>query len=320
MSLEKREEGAAEEASLDKRETEVEKKEEEKGEEEKEVEVKERETEDETNEFEDEEEIEKREDDSEEAEETEEKREDEEKSDESENTELEDLDARSVIQSRFKLVDRKGRRIHNQREGLLLFNGGTVCDDHFSWNSAHAICRTMGFSRAKRYRSGLVYGKFQRRKPIRLDDVICSSSNWGLCRSKGTHNCNHREDILLTCTGTGFKLLNRYGREVRGRREGLLTYRHGTVCDDNFDYKAAHAICRVMGFASAVRWRHGLKYGAQQTRRAIRMDDVKCRHSYWNYCSYRRSHNCNHREDVFLTCRPGRRYHPHKGRKRCKGL
>ena len=233
----------------------------------------------------------------------EEKREDTPASD-SEASEVEDLEARTV-QARFTLVDPRGRRINGEREGLLLFNGGTVCDDGFSTNSAHAICRTMGYRSATRFRHGLVYGTFQSRKRIGLDDVICSSHHWASCRSTTHHNCNHREDILLTCHGSGFKLLNRAGHLVTGQREGLLTYQHGTVCDDYFNWNSAHAICRVMGYSSAARYRHGLRYGTQQSHRAITMDDVRCRASYWNYCSYRSSHNCNHHEDIFLTCRPG---------------
>merc|ERR1719411_1727489 len=312
LSLEKREEDVADEDSLDKRETEdqdneveseeyeeeeMEKREPEEEEQEEEYEeeemekrepeedeeyeqeeeeVEKREPEDEALEYDDEIEVEKREDDSEEAaaEETEEKREDAEDSAESENTEEENLDARAV-QARFTLVDYRGRRISGQREGLLLFNGGTVCDDHFSTNSAHAICRTMGFSHATRYRSGLVYGSFQSRKPIRLDDVICSSSHWSSCRSNAHHNCNHREDILLTCTGTGFKLLNSHGNVVTGRNWGLLTYQHGTVCDDYFNWNSAHAICRVMGYAYAAGWTHGLRYGREQSHRRITMDDLR---------------------------------------------
>ncbi|KAL5267252.1 hypothetical protein ACHWQZ_G004326 [Mnemiopsis leidyi] len=274
---------------------------------------------------------EKREDNSEDAatEEKEEKREDSEENASSENTEVENLEARTV-QAQFTLVDYRGRRINGQREGLLLFRGGTVCDDHFSLNSAHAICRTMGFAHATRYRNGLVYGSFQSRKAITLDDVICSSSHWASCRSTSHHNCVHSEDILLTCTGTGFKLLNSHGSVISGvRREGLLTYQHGTVCDDYFNYNAAHAICRLMGFAYAARWRHGQFYGTQQTHRRINMDDVRCGHSYWNYCSYRTSHNCNHYEDVFLTCQPGTTHRPrftlvdwqgHTAARGCEGL
>ncbi|XP_063680349.1 deleted in malignant brain tumors 1 protein-like [Bolinopsis microptera] len=233
----------------------------------------------------------------------EEKREDTPASD-SEVSDVEDLEARTV-QARFTLVDRRGRRINGEREGLLLFNGGTVCDDGFSTNSANAVCRTMGYRSATRFRHGLVYGTFQSRKRIGLDDVICSSHHWASCRSTTRHNCVHSEDILLTCHGTGFKLLNRAGHVVTGQREGLLTYQHGTVCDDYFNWNSAHAICRVMGYSSAARYRHGLRYGTQQSHRAITMDDVRCRSSYWNYCSYRSAHNCVHSEDIFLTCRPG---------------
>ena len=148
--MEKREpeEEDYEEEEMERREPEEEQYEEE--------EVEKREPEDEALEYDDEIVVEKREDDSEEtaAEETEEKREDAhaEESAESENNEVEDLDARAV-QARFTLVDYRGRRINGQRQGLLLFNGGTVCDDGFSMNSAHAVCRTMGFAHARRYRA-----------------------------------------------------------------------------------------------------------------------------------------------------------------------
>merc|ERR550537_1530247 len=240
----------------------------------------------------------------EENEEVEEKRDEEEDSDSETSSEDEDVEKRAV-QARFTLVDGRGNKIYGQREGLLLFNGGTVCDDGFSMNSAHAICRTLGYSQTTRYRHGLVYGSFQSRKRIGLDDVICTSTHWASCRSTTRHNCHHGEDILLTCQGTGFKFLNSHGLAITGLTGGLLTWNGGTVCDDFFNNNSANAICRVMGFASAVRWSHGLFYRTLQMNKGIAMDDVRCRASYWNYCSYRTSNNCNHREDVFLYCRRG---------------
>merc|ERR1719232_1599900 len=129
---------------------------------EEEVEKRDAEETDEETQVENDEEVEKRD-----AEETDE----EEDSDSEASSEDEDVEKRAV-QARFTLVDGGGNRIYGQREGLLLFNGGTVCDDGFSMNSAHAICRTLGYSRATRYRHGLLYGSFQSRKRIGLDDVI----------------------------------------------------------------------------------------------------------------------------------------------------
>ena len=47
--------------------------------------------------------------------------------------------------SQFKLVDRHGESVENGI-GLLLYNGGTVCDDGFNSNAANAICGEMGYT------------------------------------------------------------------------------------------------------------------------------------------------------------------------------
>ena len=90
--------------------------------------------------------------------------------------------------------------------GLLLYNGGTVCDDNFSDDSANAICREMGHLRATIWGSGSsYYEKFRmytttQRLDITLDDVECHrESNWDTCSYSTTHNCGHREDVYLAC-------------------------------------------------------------------------------------------------------------------------
>ena len=44
----------------------------------------------------------------------------------------------------FSIVDSEGNAITDGEFGLLLYNGGTVCDDGFNNNAANAICRFMG--------------------------------------------------------------------------------------------------------------------------------------------------------------------------------
>jgi len=234
---------------------------------------------------------------------------------ENEATKFEDLDARTprrapTVHAPFTLVDRRGRRIeYRQKEGLLLFNGGTVCSDHFSDNSAHAICRTMGFDRMSRwrtYRPAVRYGTLQSSKRILLDDVVCTSNHWSSCTSRPNHNCVHNQDVFLKCVGSGFVLINSDGDRITTQAEGLLTYHEGTVCDDLFSMNSAHAVCRVMGFASALSYDIGVKYGEDQTDLAIEVDKVKCSGSYWNFCSIGMDYpRCGHHQDVFLTCVPG---------------
>jgi len=228
---------------------------------------------------------------------------------------LEDLAMRATkkapkVHAPFTLVDRRGRRIeYRQKEGLLLFNGGTVCSDHFSDNSAHAICRTMGFDKFSRWRTysdTVKYGSFQRGKKIKLDDVVCTSNHWSSCKSKPNHNCKHSQDIFLKCVGSGFKLINKDEERITTEVEGLLTYHEGTVCDDLFSMNSAHAVCRVMGFASAKSYSIGVKFGTTQTDLAIEVDQVKCSGSFWNFCSIGMDYpRCGHHQDVFLTCIPG---------------
>jgi hypothetical protein len=67
---------------------------------------------------------------------------------------------------------------------------------------------------------------------------------------------------------------------------------------------AAHAICRVLGFRGAVRYRNGNAFGSMQTRKSITMDDVSCRDTTWTHCHFNTRHNCGHSEDILLTCRP----------------
>ena len=89
--------------------------------------------------------------------------------------------------------------------GLLLYNGGTVCDDGFKDNSANAICREMGHLGATKWESGSpYYEKFRnyietQRLDITLDDVDCRESDWDTCSYTTTHDCVHSEDVYLAC-------------------------------------------------------------------------------------------------------------------------
>ena len=102
----------------------------------------------------------------------------------------------------FSLVDEGGNELDMQdSEGLLLYNGGTVCDDDFNSFAANAICRRMfrPFGHAT-WKSGLYYS-VQSSLRIKLDDVKCTSSDWDQCTFKNTvQNCGHSEDVHITCT------------------------------------------------------------------------------------------------------------------------
>ena len=76
---------------------------------------------------------------------------------------------------------------------------GTVCDDNFTISDAEVACSTLGFkvgSYAK-YDTALSEASV----PILMDDVSCPSNtdNFIKCSYSDDENCNHDEDVLLTC-------------------------------------------------------------------------------------------------------------------------
>ena len=85
-------------------------------------------------------------------------------------------------------------------EGLLLYNGGTVCGDGFSDNSADAICRLLGYFGHFSWSIGSKW-EIQSNYEIKLSDIQCSIGDWTTCSFSTTQNCDHSEDIFLACTG-----------------------------------------------------------------------------------------------------------------------
>ena len=100
----------------------------------------------------------------------------------------------------------------------------------------------------------------------------------------------------------GFGLIDINGNAVGAGVQGLLLWKNGTVCDDNFDNNAADAICRNLGHDSHTTWTYGNRWSIQSNY-SIHMDDVKCSsNGEWSSCTYLANHNCEHHEDIFLKC------------------
>ena len=79
----------------------------------------------------------------------------------------------------FYLVNSDGERT-DDGDGLLIYKGGTVCDDYFSDNSANSICKAMGYDDSVSWESGNLFS-IQGYHDITLDNVRCSSSTLSSC-------------------------------------------------------------------------------------------------------------------------------------------
>lgn len=80
---------------------------------------------------------------------------------------------------------------------------GTVCHDKWSTKNTAVVCKQLGCGNPVH-----IYGMthiMEASGPIWLDDVSCSgneSTIWD-CEHAGwgKHNCVHREDVTVTCSG-----------------------------------------------------------------------------------------------------------------------
>ena len=104
-------------------------------------------------------------------------------------------------------------------------------------------------------------------------------------------------------------LVDEQGRNLDPSNEGmgLLLWNGKTVCDDDVDEVAAHAVCREMGYPGALSWNSYDKEDSFipfdiREDYDIGMDELTCTSPSFEACTYETFNNCNHDEDVHLRC------------------
>uniref|UniRef100_A0AC11E338 Lysyl oxidase like 3 n=1 Tax=Ovis aries TaxID=9940 RepID=A0AC11E338_SHEEP len=205
-------------------------------------------------------------------------------------------------------------RVEIQRAG----EWGTICDDDFTLQAAHVLCRELGFTEATGWTHSAKYGPGTGR--IWLDNLSCSGTERSVteCASRGWGNsdCTHDEDAGVICKDErlpGFSDSNVIEVRVRlkggahpgeGRVEVLKAGTWGTVCDRKWDVQAASVVCRELGFGSAREALSGARMG--QGMGAIHLSEVRCSGqelSLWK-CPHKNitAEDCSHSQDAGVRC------------------
>ncbi|XP_036907015.1 deleted in malignant brain tumors 1 protein-like [Sturnira hondurensis] len=208
---------------------------------------------------------------------------------------------------------------------------GTVCDDSWSIEDAHVVCRQLGCGLAL---SALPRASFPPGSgSILLDDVNCTGgeSSLGQCPHSDwfSHDCGHHEDVGVICSESaaaghpeifpsppggqshGFHPLDLpLIRLVDGRNrcEGRVEVYHngtwGTVCDDLWDINAARVVCQQLGCGEGIGALGNGHFGAGTGH--ILLDNVQCRgdEATLGQCLHLglSVHNCGHHEDAGAIC------------------
>ena len=185
-----------------------------------------------------------------------------------------------------------------------------MCDNLWGQVDSDIVCQQLGYLQAAAFYYSAFFGEGT--GTIWMDNVQCTSNDTclGNCTFNGfaNHNCQHSEDVSVTCTFNATELgdirLIGGSSELEGRVEVNYLGTWGTICDDFWSIEDAHVICRQLGFGSAIQATGSASFG--QGTGTIWLDNVQCigNETTIEDCTHRGwgNHNCVHSEDAGVIC------------------
>ncbi|KAL0153177.1 hypothetical protein M9458_051504, partial [Cirrhinus mrigala] len=177
--------------------------------------------------------------------------------------------------------------------------------DSWSLTESSVVCRQLGCGSVLN-----IYGSSSS-SPEHSHECVtgfqCSGSeaHLGNCSSPQTLNCSSTQQLSITCLGRGFIRLVGSGGDCAGRLEVFHSGTWGTVCDDSWDIKDAHVVCRQLQCGVALSNQQVPAWFGPGSG-PIWLDEVECEGnetSLWS-CSSPGwgKHDCQHKEDVGVVC------------------
>uniref|UniRef100_A0A673X260 Lysyl oxidase homolog n=1 Tax=Salmo trutta TaxID=8032 RepID=A0A673X260_SALTR len=206
-----------------------------------------------------------------------------------------------------------------------------ICNEEWTEMNNRVICGMYGFPGEKGYNTKVYKLLAKRRKKNYWDfGVNCTGNEASLhgCKLgrkvelKGNTTCEKGMPVVVSCVpgrafapshAQGFSKAYRVEQPLvrlrgganigDGRVEVLKNGEWGTVCDDNWNLKAASVVCRELGFGSAKEALAGGRLG--QGMGPVHMNEVECSgfEKSLTECYFNRDAlGCSHEEDAAVRC------------------
>ncbi|XP_052436592.1 scavenger receptor cysteine-rich type 1 protein M130-like [Carassius gibelio] len=177
--------------------------------------------------------------------------------------------------------------------------------DSWSLSESSVVCRQLGCGSVLNFSGSSSSSPEHSHECVTGFQCSGSEAHLGNCSSPQTLNCSSTEQLSITCLGRGSIRLVGSGGDCAGRLEVFHSGSWGTVCDDSWDIKDAHVVCRQLQCGVALSNQQVPAWFGPGSGH-IWLDEVECEGnetSLWS-CSSPGwvKHDCQHKKDVGVVC------------------
>uniref|UniRef100_A0A673JK26 SRCR domain-containing protein n=1 Tax=Sinocyclocheilus rhinocerous TaxID=307959 RepID=A0A673JK26_9TELE len=193
-------------------------------------------------------------------------------------------------------------------DGLVRLSGERqfwrrVLLDSWSLTESSVVCRQLGCGSVLNFYGSSSSSPEHSHECVTGFQCSGSEAHLGNCSSPQTLNCSSTQQLSITCRGS-IRLVGS-GGDCAGRLEVFHSGSWGTVCDDSWDIKDAHVVCRQLQCGVALSNQQVPAWFGPGSG-PIWLDEVECEGnetSLWS-CSSPGwgKHDCQHKEDVGVMC------------------